>query len=99
MTLCGLLGLVVLVRAVCYGPGRAPFEPLRSPPQYQIDLNQATAAELQALPDIGRRLAERIVRDREQNGPFLATEQLTRVRGVGPATVERLESYLKGSRP
>jgi competence protein ComEA len=70
-----------------------------SAPRYQVDLNRASVAEFQALPEIGPRLAERIVRDREANGPFLGPEQLSRVRGVGPATLERIGPYLQYQPP
>ncbi len=55
-----------------------------------IDINAASAQELETLPGIGPVLAGRIVEHREQNGPFQRTDQLTAVRGIGAATYERL---------
>lgn len=55
-----------------------------------VDVNRATARELEALPGIGPALAGRIVASREEEGPFRTVEDLQRVRGIGPATVERL---------
>ena len=55
-----------------------------------LDLNQATAAELDVLPGVGPATAAAIVADREQNGPFLSVDELTRVRGIGPAKLEAL---------
>lgn len=57
-----------------------------------VNLNSATAAELERLPQIGPSLARRIVAFREKNGPFPAVDSLIRVRGIGPATLERLRS-------
>ena len=68
----------------------ASSEPLR----FTIDVNAATAAQLQALPDIGPKLAQRIVSDRQQNGEFRTIEELTRVHGVGPQTLANLEPML-----
>lgn len=56
----------------------------------RLDLNRATAEELQLLPRIGPRLADRILEEREHGGPFRSLRDLTRVRGIGPRTVERL---------
>ncbi len=55
-----------------------------------LDLNRATAAELDVLPGVGPATAAAIVADREQNGPFLSVDELTRVRGIGPAKLEAL---------
>ncbi len=55
-----------------------------------VDLNRASAAELETLPGVGPALARRILEDRLSHGPFASLEELTRVSGVGPSTVERL---------
>jgi competence protein ComEA len=55
-----------------------------------VDLNAATAADLDALPGIGPVLAQRIVEHRERNGPFRSVEQLDDVPGIGPATYAEL---------
>lgn len=61
-------------------PGAAP----------KIDINNATQAELESLPGIGPVMAQEIIADREANGPFGTIEDLDRVSGIGPATLERL---------
>ena len=55
-----------------------------------IDINAASAQELETLPGIGPVLAGRIIEHREQNGSFQRTDQLTAVRGIGAATYERI---------
>jgi competence protein ComEA len=55
-----------------------------------IDVNSATAAQLEQLPRIGPTLAQRIVEEREANGPFTSVDDLTRVRGIGEKTVDGL---------
>ncbi len=59
-----------------------------------LDLNRATRADLQLLPRIGPTLASRIVEDRETRGCFDDPSELTRVRGIGEATLERLAPLL-----
>lgn len=56
----------------------------------QIDLNTATAQELERLPEIGPALAQRIVAHRAAQGPFRRAEDLLQVPGIGPKTYEAL---------
>ena len=50
-----------------------------------VDLNRATATELDALPGIGPATAQAIVEHRAANGPFTSVDDLEQVRGIGPA--------------
>lgn len=61
---------------------------------HRVDINRATAADLEALPGIGPALAQRIVADREVNGPFRRPQDLTRVTGIGDKTLARLLPYI-----
>jgi competence protein ComEA len=56
----------------------------------RVDLNTASAAELDALPGIGPVLAQRIVDHRHRHGPFRSVEQLDDVPGIGPAIAAEL---------
>lgn len=60
-----------------------------------VDLNTATAAELDALPGIGPVLAERIVAWRAQNGPFRSVDQLREVAGIGEAKFATLRPEVR----
>ena len=55
-----------------------------------LNVNHATAVELEGLPGIGSALARRIVADREAQGPFATVAALDRVPGIGPALMARL---------
>ncbi len=57
-----------------------------------IDLNTASVGELDLLPRIGPALAERIIADREENGAYETIDELKRVRGIGPKTIEKLRA-------
>lgn len=63
------------------------------PPPRPVDLNTATAAQLERLPGIGAVTAARIVVDRDENGPYRALGDLTRVSGIGEATAAGLEGH------
>ena len=54
----------------------------------KINLNTATVKELAQLKRIGLKYAERIVKYRDENGPFKATEDIMKVPGVGTKTWE-----------
>ena len=60
----------------------------------QIDINTASAAELERLPGVGPTLARRIVESRDRDGPFNEPEELSRVKGIGPSTSRALHDYV-----
>ena len=60
----------------------------------QVDVNTATVAELERLPGVGPVLAQRIMDDRTRHGAFRDPEDLQRVNGVGPKTLEGMKDYV-----
>ncbi|MCC6188676.1 MAG: ComEA family DNA-binding protein [Anaerolineales bacterium] len=62
--------------------------------QTQINVNRATAAELETLPGIGPALAARIITHRGQHGPFASVEDLLDVDGIGPAKLEAIRELV-----
>jgi|TARA_B100000809_G_scaffold155723_1_gene153010 competence protein ComEA len=72
----------------------------RTPVGFRLDLNTTNWVELSQLEGIGPKLAQRIITDREQNGPFAEVEDLGRVRGIGQRTIARLRPWLRvGDQP
>jgi competence protein ComEA len=63
-----------------------------------VDINSASAAELEALPGIGAVKAAAIVEERKSR-PFSSVEDLERVRGIGPALVADLKPHVTVSQP
>jgi competence protein ComEA len=77
------------------GPSLQPEAHAKEPaPPDGIDLNLATKAELRLIPGIGDALAQRIVDYRGRNGPFRTVEELRKVSGIGPKTLERIRHHL-----
>jgi len=72
-------------------PGPAPGPALNT---VRVDLNRAGFEELQSLPGIGPALAQRILDNRRQEGPFRTAKELLRVPGIGPATLNRLQGRI-----
>ena len=60
----------------------------------RLDLNRASREELQRLPGVGPVIAERILTLRKELGRFGEVEELGSVRGIGPATIERIRSVV-----
>lgn len=99
----GAIALVSLAGIAVYwlaqgGAGGRLIEIDRAPRQaarFRIDVNQADWPEMAQLPGVGETLARRIVESRAADGPFADLDQLTRVRGIGPKTLEQIRPYLR----
>ena len=64
-------------------------------PRPLIDLNTATAAELETLPGVGPVVARRIIAYRDSAGRFPNTDALLAVKGVGPAMLKRVQPLVR----
>ena len=91
-----VVALLALVSTVGFVPAHlvAAEAPAAKSVIETIQLNQATAEELQALPGIGPALSERIVIYRTENGPFRSIEHLAEVKGIGQAQLAKFREYL-----
>lgn len=97
MLLSSVLALALFSRA------RAPIERVYPAPIAHgqsrstavLDLNAASASELETLPGVGPRLAQRIVQARATRGGFRSISELDDVRGVGPALIARWRDRLQ----
>ena len=65
------------------------------PREFVVDLNHATEAELNLLPGVGPKLAQEILRYREQRGGFQAVEDLTNIRGIKDTRISALRKHLR----
>lgn len=96
----GAVLVIALAGIALYGAlgrshvGPPPTVALSTVSSTQLDLNTATAAQLQLLPGVGPAIAQRIVDDRDARGPYRTIRDLDRVKGVGPRTLERLRPHL-----
>jgi competence ComEA-like helix-hairpin-helix protein len=75
-------------------PARPPAHATPAIAATPLDLNRATARELERLPGIGPGLAARIVDARERRGSFASVDDLRRVRGIGDTTLARVRRLL-----
>lgn len=91
-----VLGVVLIAVSAMLYPREDPDSPARPgpDPSLVVDLNDAPAHVLEALPRLGPALVGRIIAEREAR-PFARVDDLdARVRGIGPATVASLRPFL-----
>ncbi|MFZ9706707.1 MAG: ComEA family DNA-binding protein [Ilumatobacteraceae bacterium] len=60
-----------------------------------IDLNLATAADLDRLPGVGPSTAKAIIDHRTRNGPFASIDDLLKVKGIGPAKLAEIRPWVR----
>ena len=73
-------------RAASAKPAATPAAP--------VNLNTATQAQLEALPGIGRKVAQRILEYRQKNGSFKKVEDLMNVKGIGEKSFLKLKPVI-----
>ncbi|HHJ19401.1 MAG TPA: helix-hairpin-helix domain-containing protein [Gammaproteobacteria bacterium] len=60
-----------------------------------VNINTASATELaESINGVGMKIAQEIVRYREQHGPFKTVDELTNIKGIGPVTIDKNRQYL-----
>lgn len=60
----------------------------------KININTATSAELQELPRIGEKVAQRIIDFRKTNGKFKKIEEIMKVRGIGEKVFNQIKDRI-----
>lgn len=74
--------------------GATPAPATGASPSAPLDLNTATAEQLDALPGIGPVTAQKILAYRQAHGPFHTVDELEGVPGIGPAKLAQLEGLV-----
>lgn len=92
---CLLAGIVGFRILLSYKPQEITFSKSNTTYQYSVNINTADALHLQMIPGIGEVTAANIIEYREKNGNISNLTDLDKVRGIGPATLEKIEPFIK----
>lgn len=90
-TVALLLASVACVVALRWGVSQGASMPLA----WRVDPSTASRAELSMLPGVGPSLARAIILERTEHGPFRSVDDLSRVKGIGPARLAALRPWLR----
>ncbi|MFY0528373.1 ComEA family DNA-binding protein [Archangium gephyra] len=90
-----VMGVAVVLGLLWLGPGSAQAAQVKTRTQYTgvVNLNEATVAQLDLLPGVGEKAAQRIITWREKRA-FKRLEELVRVKGFGKKQFLKLKPYL-----
>jgi len=102
VTMAALFAMAAVSPPARGAQAKSPARPAAKPAVVSpVNINTAGSAELEKLPGIGARTAERIIEYRQKNGPFKKIEELMNVRGVGEKNFLKLKDLINvgGSKP
>jgi comEA protein len=71
----------------------------KKPPAHPININTATATDLQQVPGIGPSTAQKILDTRKSYGAFKSVDDLLAIKGIGPKKLEKMRKYLTIGKP
>ncbi|HSA96979.1 MAG TPA: helix-hairpin-helix domain-containing protein [Acidobacteriota bacterium] len=87
-SLAAVLSVALLVMSLSWAFAQT------APAKAKVNINTATQVELESLPRIGPKVAQRIIEFRTQNGNFKKVEDLMKVKGIGEKIFQQLKDLI-----
>lgn len=84
------LGLAAAIVALAL----APVQAQTTAPKARVNINTAPASELETLPRIGPKVAQRIIDFRTKNGNFKKVEEIMKVQGIGEKVFDQIKDLI-----
>ena len=83
-------GLATLLVALSFAPVYAQSTASKA----RVNINTASASELESLPRIGPKVAQRIIDFRTKNGNFKKVEEIMKVQGIGEKVFDQIKDLI-----
>ncbi len=99
VTLALLAALALPVSSFAAPAPQAPADAADAARAAVVNLNTATAAQLEALPGVGAKTAQRILDYRQKSGGFKKIEELMNVKGIGEKSFVKLKPHITVGAP
>jgi comEA protein len=87
-------GLALAVAAAIVALAFAPAFAQSTAPKAKININTAPASELETLPRIGPKVAQRIIDFRTKNGNFKKVEEIMKIQGIGEKIFDQIKDLI-----
>lgn len=94
MTHVGHKAMAIVLAAAIVGSALAPVYAQQAAPKAKVNINTAPMTELETLPRIGPKVAQRIVDFRTKNGNFKRIEEIMKVQGIGEKIYEEIKDLI-----
>ena len=91
------LATLAVVALIAFAAAPVAAAPAADTPSGVVNVNTATAEQLDLLPGVGPAVAGRILEHREKNGSFKSAEDLMLVKGIGEKSFEKMKPYVATS--
>lgn len=92
--LIGILAVVAFAVVPAFAQEVQPAQPKKPALEGKLNINTATAEQIDMLPGMSRKKAEAVVEYRNTNGKFKTLDDLMKVKGIKQRTIDKIKDYI-----